>query len=89
MRKVPAEVRMLSTTPVLFGPTTVERFICARDRAGTKAEKTVGRPHGVPALTLRHVSLQTLDITAADTYAYAPNGLVAAARTCGAASFRM
>lgn len=32
MRKVPADVRMLSTTEDCCGPTTVERFICGRHR---------------------------------------------------------
>ena len=35
--KVPALVRMLSTTPVLLGPTTVDRFICQSRGVGAKA----------------------------------------------------
>ncbi len=34
MRNVPALVRTLSTTPVLLGPTTVDRFIFKGNRWG-------------------------------------------------------
>lgn len=36
MRKVPADVRMLSTTPLSPPPTTVERFICKQTHSYSK-----------------------------------------------------
>jgi len=47
VRNVPAEVRTLSTTPLLFAPTTVERFICRHTSQQPGLSARLGAPSKV------------------------------------------
>ena len=92
MMKVPALVRMPSTTPVLLGPTTVERFIYNAIH-GRMVLKTTDRPDHDRHLRQefakdfrQQIGLREVALAEVCGECFSPTWMEASSRTCRASA---